>query len=136
MGAEFNVPFFAEARSIASNSVSLKRPNACLEIGPGVMRLGRAGMGITWLSRANSQFRATWLMLASARGQYRRRHVRSAFVPMLPTLRRRPDARGKYATSATIELTAGFEHAICFRRSSEQAVVDLIAASGTPALAR
>src|SRR5258708_28792779 len=84
-------------------------------------------MGITWLSRANSQFRATWLMLASCARAISARHVSSAFVPMLSDgCVRRPDARGKYGDQCHIELTAGFEHAICFRCSSEQAVVDLI----------
>src|SRR5271168_1987397 len=35
------------------------------------------------MSRANSQFRATWLMLASCARAISARHVSSAFVPML-----------------------------------------------------
>ena len=66
-------------------------------------------------------------MLVSCARAISARHVSSAFVPMpLDGCARRPDARGKYATSAIVELTAGFEHAICFRYSSEQAIVDLI----------
>ncbi len=62
-------------------------------------------------------------MRAGNIGETRQQRFRAHAVRRL---REAAGRKGKIRNQCHIELTAGFEHAICFRCSMEQAVVDLI----------
>jgi hypothetical protein len=95
------------------------------------MRLGRTGDGnhvtVARQQPVQGDLADADVVRAGNIGETRQQRFRAHAVRRL---REAPGRKGKLRDQCHIELTAGFEHAICFRCSSEQAVVDLIGGEG------